>query len=504
MYEEYLKHVCMDVTEDIKQFVKTGVFGDSEYLFVNKIDDENHGYCSYCKHEYDVAYATHNEIGICPICGSRVQTKSSRYGRKNCKNEACFYFFEKSIADSNTVICKGYYVSKDYAKDYKNPKVEYVLSAIYVFENKNATMFKKSWYQNDWEMKNSIFDFNQGWLAPKMCYCSFESIEKAIQGTSFQYTPYKTFQGHYSMVKIFNEYSKHPGIEYLVKEGFQGFIEDKLSGRSTYSAINWKADSIFKILKLSKNDLKELREYKDKDDPLFLRLFQISKKDKSSLTLDEIYEIRQYGGTYIKDLLSILKYVSLRKINNYVKLQLKKEKDFIFKNTILTTWKDYLADCKTLEMNLKDEHVLFPKSLYTAHQNTIKQIIIQADESLSIKMKARLKSLEKYSFEYNGLMIRAAKSSYELIAEGKALNHCVGTYAKRHASGETTIFLIRKVSEPDTPYYTVEIRKDIIIQVHGKNNRSPSEDVKEFIEVFKAEKLTKKKVKIQDKISIPA
>lgn len=504
MYEEYTNHVSMNISKEIKQFVKEEVFGNCEYLFVTKIDGTNHGHCSKCNHEYDILNAKHNESGFCPICGASLQVKLSRYGRQNCRNEACFYYFEKSLIDPKVIVCKGYYVTKDYAKDYKNPEMEYSLRAIYIFEDKKATMFKTSWYNGNWEMKNTVFDFNQGCLAPKMCYCSFESIGKAIKETSFQYTPYKTFQGHYSMVKVFSEYSKYPGIEYLVKEGFQGLIENKLRGTSTYRAINWKANSIFKILRLSKNDLKEIRDYKNKDNPLFLKLFQMSKKDTLKITLDEISEVQNYVWAYINELVTIHKYVQLKKINNYVKVQLKKEKEFTLKTAILTTWKDYLVDCKTLEMNLKDEHVLFPKSLYKAHQNTIKQVIVQADESLSVKMKARLKSLEKYSFEYNGLIIRAARNSHELIAEGKALSHCVGTYAKKHASGETTIFLIRKASEPDTPYYTIEIRKNIIVQVHGKNNRSPDDNVAEFIKEFTSEKLTKKKVIVQNRITIPA
>ena len=58
---------------------------------------------------------------------------------------------------------------------------------------------------------------------------------------------------------------------------------------------------------------------------------------------------------------------------------------------------------------------------------------------------------------------------------------------------------VRKASESDKSYFTIEVQNNRIIQVHGKNNRSPSEDVTEFIEVFKSEKLDKKETKVRIK-----
>lgn len=503
MYEKYTNHVSMQISKEIKQFVKEEVFGNSEYLFVTKIDGTNYAHCSKCNHEYDIINAKHNESGFCPMCGANLQVKLSRYGRQNCRNEACFYYFEKSLIDSNVIICKGYYVSKDYAKDYKNPEMVYSLRAIYIFEDKKATMLKTSWYNDNWEMKSSVFDFNQGSLAPKMCYLSIESIEKAIKGTIYQYIPYKMFEGHYSMVKVFREYTKYPGLEQISKAGFVQIVEAKLKGWHIYSCLNYKGKDMFEILKLSRNDIKEIRKSEENATPLFLRLYQLQVKDKSRLSPAEVKNIENYYAyDYIK-LKNILKYTTMKKSFKYMEKQYTKyKKELHVKSNVVITLSDYIDDCIKLEMDLKDDHVLFPKNIYTAHQNTIKQVKIKVDETLNLKMEARIKALEKYNFRYHGLVIRAARNTNELIEEGKALSHCVGTYADRHAKGETNILFIRKASKPDKSYYTIEIKKDIIIQIHGKNNRSPSDDVKEFIEVFTEEKLTKKKVTIKNRVSI--
>ncbi|ASN68341.1 hypothetical protein 10S11_79, partial [uncultured Caudovirales phage] len=371
MYEEYFRHISINICDGIKEFVKEDVFGNSEYLFITNVGSKKKGYCSKCNQEYDVNDLKHNERCICPICGIELTAKSTGYGRKNCLNEACFYYFEKSIMDPNVIVCKGYYVTKDYSLDYRNPKEEYSLEAIYIFENKKATMLKKSWGY-DWNIRSSTFDFNQGWLANKMCYCSFESIEKAIQGTSYQYIPYKMFQGHYSMVKLFKEYSKYPWIEQVSKIGFIEIIEDKLAGYSMYNCLNYRGKDIFKILKLSRKDVKEIKKSREHITPLFLGLYQLQVKDKSGLLPTEVTIIEnQYGHNYAK-LKNILKHTTMKKAFKYMENQYKKySKKFYGKSDVVITWSDYIDDCIELGMDLKLERVLYPKDIYTAHQNTI-------------------------------------------------------------------------------------------------------------------------------------
>lgn len=490
----------MEVSEDIKKFVHDDVFGNSEYLFVSKVGNKHSGYCTYCNHGLEIKkVVAHNDWTICPICGAHLQIKLTRYGRKICKNEACFYYFEKSIVDSNVIVCKGYYVSKDYSKDYMEPEFEYSLYAIYIFQDKKAVMLTKNWWYQNWDKRATIYDFNQGWLAPKMCYYSPESLRKAIQGTSFQYMPLELFEGHFSLVKLLMEYAKHPWIEQICKIGFEGIIEEKLKRNCLYDCLNYKGKNVFKILRLNRKEVKEIKQSNVNITPLFLRMYQLQSKDNCGFSPEQVKGIESTYGYYYCTIRKATKYTSMKKAIKYIDKQHEKtkEKYYYSKSDFAVNWSDYIDDCVRLGMNLKDESVLFPKDVYAAHQNTIKQVKLKADEMLNNKIKNRLKILEKYYFEYNGLIIRPALSSNELIEEGKALNHCVGTYADRYAEGKTNIFVIRKLSNPDKPYYTMEVADNRIKQTRGKNNCAPTEDVKEFIEAFTKAKLEKKlKVKI--------
>ena len=70
------------------------------------------------------------------------------------------------------------------------------------------------------------------------------------------------------------------------------------------------------------------------------------------------------------------------------------------------------------------------------------------------------------------MLIRPADDADELIAEGAALHHCVGGYADRMADGESAIFFIRRLEEPDRPYYTLELVNRRVIQCRTRHNES--------------------------------
>ena len=70
--------------------------------------------------------------------------------------------------------------------------------------------------------------------------------------------------------------------------------------------------------------------------------------------------------------------------------------------------------------------------------------------------------MSRYAWEHDGILIRPAASEQELRKEGSALHHCVATYAKRHAAGELTIFFIRRVEEPDKPWFTLNFNEKFL------------------------------------------
>lgn len=500
-YERYEKHFPNNISEEIKEYAENEVL--TKYLFIRKEGKQQYGYCSHCGKESATIGLEHNEESICPNCMEKVIVKSPNRFRKPIREEAYFVYYEKSLIEPDTtIIARGIITVRNYFAKEKRADTHYRVIDLYIFKNNESLMFNRSaWWNENFYIRNSVFPNNFGHIKNIYHCCSYKSIESAVNGTPFQYSCWKEYFEEWGcMVRFFDCYAKYPCIEYLTKEGFNDLVRDKVYKRNTYGAVNWRADSILKILKINKKDLRDLKQYKNGEkDAIFIKLFQISQKDKSKLTCEEIYKISSEYRIYFQQIKDANKYVSLRKITNYINKQ-----RCNFKNSskcgILITYADYLYDCERLEFNMKDENVLFPKNLYNAHQNTIRQVKIKENKELDAKIAKRIKTLQKYNFEYRGLTIRSARSSIELIDEGKFLHHCVATYTEKYANGSTNILFIRKMSEIDKPYYTVEIKDNKIYQVRGKNNRSASDDVKEFIEAYKEKILnenhTKNRVKI--------
>lgn len=137
----------------------------------------------------------------------------------------------------------------------------------------------------------------------------------------------------------------------------------------------------------------------------------------------------------------------------------------------------------------KTDAVIWPKDLKKAHDRAVKERNDRKDE-LEIKKKAKLnekvikrgKTLEFYAYEEDELFIRPVKDLEDLYREGRLQNHCVSTYDERIGNGEVAIFLIRKKSNPEAPYFTLQLneRKLTVVQNRGKGNCRRTMDVMEF------------------------
>jgi hypothetical protein len=505
MYEEYMEHFTDELSDEIKKYAIDVALIDSRYIFIRREGKQQYGYCTHCHIELQTVGLLHNDIVECPNCKSTCKVKSSARGRKYMLDEVYFTYYEKSPKDPNVITARGVYATRNYRGDYHNVKTNYFIDALYVFEMGKSVMFKSVYYREDHYVKRKIISSLTSYWESKsyiknVCY-SRGSIREAVEGTPFQYSTWENYN-HKDMVEFFDLYSKYPSIEYLTKERYSNLVNEKLLGYPTHRAINWRGKNIFKVLKINKQDL---REFKSNDicvDFDFLMVFQDAKKYKWNLKLSELVELNIHYSRCYDSFLELLKISSAKKILYYFSKQYTRynnangNKHYYGLSQVLGTYKDYIADCKKLNMDIRNERVLFPKNLYTAHHNTIKQVKIKADAELDAKIGDRAKSLEKYCMESYGLMIRPAMSTSDLVEESKALSHCVAAnYTKPYSEGTTNIFFIRKVSDPDKPYFTLELKKDVIIQTRGKNNCSPGKDVERFIEAFTMKKLNKRRLK---------
>ena len=88
-------------------------------------------------------------------------------------------------------------------------------------------------------------------------------------------------------------------------------------------------------------------------------------------------------------------------------------------------------------------------------------------------------------YESGSLILVQPESIDEIANEGKTLCHCVGGYAERHAKGITNIMFLRRKTEPDKPFYTVEVSRELkVMQCYGYKNNKAGNDKPPEIEAF--------------------
>lgn len=86
--------------------------------------------------------------------------------------------------------------------------------------------------------------------------------------------------------------------------------------------------------------------------------------------------------------------------------------------------------------------------------------------------------LPKKRYDLGEFILRHPKTVKEIVQEGRELHHCVATYVDKIIQGETDVMFLRKKSEPDKPFFTVEIQNYRVIQCRTDHNQTDPEITK--------------------------
>lgn len=300
-------------------------------------------------------------------------------------------------------------------------------------------------------------------------------------------------------------------IEMLHKAGLDQFIFD-LVERKVRNAdiIKWDGGGVRGVFGLSKQEL--LQFVSCGGYPEVLRLYKRERKRHPKLDMDtaaELYELlRKVDGESARRLLRVMHKckASPRTLLGYIEKQNRKKGDSI------AWYKDYLKAAEANRFDLENPLIAMPKDLKRKHDEAVEAYNIvlqrereeryrrwaaenkerrrQKDEKEKAKEKKRLRELaRKYTYTDGKLLIRPPVDAVEIVDEGAALQHCVGGYAARHATGATTILFLRDRARPHVPLATIEIRGTEIVQIHGYRNEreaSPENpDMEPLLEIYK-------------------
>lgn len=196
---------------------------------------------------------------------------------------------------------------------------------------------------------------------------------------------------------------------------------------------------------------------------MFLNNDPITKKNE----LLRLIKICDGDTRVIQDILSMINY-----INNMAGMNIPRIKKGLETITDIREWHDEIMEIQN--------QINFERDRYMSEAEKKRM------EGYQLGFDKQQKVWKKFEATDGEHVIVIPKKPSELSAEGLALHHCVKSFAQKVAEGKTTILFIRKVDEPETPYFTMEVCGREIRQVHGACNCNvPAKStLEEFIDGF--------------------
>lgn len=274
-------------------------------------------------------------------------------------------------------------------------------------------------------------------------------------------------------------YTRKPQLELLTKLGLYHVILELLENGSLHGLVNWRAKSPQKFFRLTKRSYRawvEAGGYVSQ-----LRLYQalsgnITMERLMSFPVtreapDRLPRIANLAGRY--------------------RLPMERLLEWLADGQRAQLWLDYVTMGEKLQLDFSRRDVLLPKELAARHDAAAATLELEENaEGLKQYQRIKRELYQLYAMEAAGYFIRIPETAAEIVAEGRALCHCVGGYAPRHIEGKVAILFLRAVEDPDTPLCTIEMNRDRLIQIHGyKNDREsgcvpPSERFADFLNVW--------------------
>ena len=349
-----------------------------------------------------------------------------------------------------------------------------------------------SGHYHDWEIRKTYTE--KFGAVSKLIVIQFH--RKTVYGTECENSALHEFmnqcKGYCRPTVYLRLWLKYPQLENLVRAGFGkmlgSLIEESMSGRyySDKETVNEERIKNFldlkkvkpsDILKITKQEIPVVKNY----DIDTFRLYRFLKKDHGIRLTDEYVKmVAQIKPKSLLEFFSQWKVPIIHTINYLYKKRLEPGASSLIDPKYLT---DYWNMLQVVYGEIPDS-LRYPKDLVFAHDEVLKLQTEKLERETSEMIEAQAKIYEDYAFEDEALhlMIRPVQSQQELIDEGRVLNHCVARYADDVAKGKTMIFFIRSTDEPETPYFTLELKNGVVQQNRGEHNCGRTEEVKKFEE----------------------
>ena len=367
--------------------------------------------------------------------------------------------------------------------DCKELKAEECARFVLDFSKRKHYMFEKWRETGEWKnTKCCYFRYGSHWNHWNRQYFTCRDTQKYVPGFVNELLKIDEMKyldvAHYMEINKWwltdavSALSRRAGLyEKLTKIGMED-VAEKDFGEYSYREIRYdaKETSLVKMLGIDRRYFKVFREAR---------------------SLKALKMLQEYPGLTDRE----LKYAEAIGWNGGLINRLKKSgismdriltdmEKHLDNKTFASDWLDNLILLKELNYPL-DRSYLFPADFVAEHARLIaekneKQRVERekAQNKMSEKIRQLSEAIQKnrefreFFDGCDGLMIKVPESAEDLRREGKLLHNCLSTYIDRVANGQTMIFFVRRIDQPDAPYVAMEYSDGRIIQRRFDYNKA--------------------------------
>lgn len=478
------------IPKDFGNFVRNEVM--PQYIFYDAGRNVRTGYCTRCRHEVKIRDPRYGKKGICPRCRNPITYKTRKksgniidwgYAGLLQKTKAGYvyrYFEVKTEYVNGEYNGGGYW--EEIRKIYDS---EFRIRGEYEFIRYKQT----DWIRWCYRDRYRYYNFENGAILYN------RNLKTILKGSRLQYSGLEYFvkHGHEHeklwLSEFIATYQYKQGIEQLIKCQFYRVVRHILEhGRCEY--INWDKKSAPKILGLGKEYYRLLAG----KNPTY-REYEVTREAQEAGVRMTWTQVQFFAKSH-RNFAIYIRHTTPHKMERYIREKLNEGA------SLIQEYHDYLQMAAGLRYNLDDPWILFPRDMQKRHKELIeerrevdKRIEKMKDEEKDVMFRKNQKPYCCLEMETEKFILRLPREVHEIRQEGNALHHCVATYIDRVVKGETTILFLRERSNPETPFYTMEVRDGRMIQCRAKYNRRMTEEVKAFVELFERKKLRKQERK---------
>lgn len=453
----------------------------------------------------------------CPACGDRVIAKKAAKLGNGYHVSGTAYFLSALLLPDRAMALTGWCVERRFGRSggsylHAQPYDAYVFTATDCakltgwskqyggtagyFRGWNTEWRQPQRWGEGWGQETDIFGLTPELVAEsQLPHCKL-----------YEYMTGRLFSPNASPAPIayLRLYQAHPNVETLVTAGLPNLLDELMAeemrgdrwesnnrGKLALPEIHWKEKRPSAMLGLTREELRQAR--KQGWGQYFWRLYTRCLAHGEKLTEEDLRNIWYLGDEHLLPLIgrgpvgkSVRYLLHQAEMADAWETAETDPEEAIGESIEASYLLDYWIMAAGLGYDLGDPHVRWPRDLYQAHEAARLAQLERKNRANNQAIRERYRALRKWRFGWNGILIRPARSQDELNREGKLLRHCVATYGRSVAAGSSAIFFIRRASEPDKPWYTLELdEKTLTVRQNRCDCNGPrTPEVKAFEEVW--------------------